>query len=415
MISTRQRYLDRKAVTGPWQIDGAAGKDYTAVVVIPACDEEAWLFLTLASLAENPVESLTKTLILVVINQSTQASAAVCAANRRMLQRLQADPLRQSLQLAWVDATSPGLELPVGGAGAARRLGLDLALARLSPDGDPIMICLDADTLVESNYIASLQQHFSESKAGGAVLAFAHQAAESEELQAAIDRYELFLRSYVLGMQLAGSPYAFHSIGSTMACRATSYVGVAGMSQRPAGEDFYFLQKLAKSFGVESVRGTCVYPAARVSGRVPFGTGPTLERLLIEPDGQLFYPLAAFLLLGDFLKLATAEPLGGAALQVETDRLQPVLGQFLREQKLTTVVDRLRQNNLNQDQFVRAFHVWFDGLKSLRLLRRLCTGSPFIMAAGEETVPALLHQGGLEGGVSVVQMLELLRIRQNNG
>ena len=414
MKSARQRYLDRKGVVGPWEMAGAAGDQYSAAVVIPACDEEKWLFRTLASLAENSSEALQRTLILVVLNQTAQASAAVTASNRRTLQKLKNDPLNSMLQLAWIDAVSAGLEMPVGGAGAARRLGLDRVLDRLDQTIDPILICLDADTLVEPNYLQVLQQHFANSPAGGAVVSFAHQQAESPQLQAAIDRYELFLRSYVLGLQLAGSPYAFHSIGSTMSCRLSAYVGAGGMSQRPAGEDFYFLQNLARTVGVESVRGTCVYPAARISDRVPFGTGPALSRLLTDPDGQLFYPLGAFLLLGQFLQRSTHAPLRGQELQAQADLLQPVLGQFLREQKLATVIDRLQKNHPTQSQFVRAFHGWFDGLKSLRLLRRLCAGTPFAMETAEESLPKLLQQSRLAEGKSLVRMLEILRISQNN-
>lgn len=415
MKISRQRYLARQGVAGSWHISGAAGKEYTAAVVIPACDEEDWLFRTLGSLAENSPEFLQQTLILVVLNHSQQASREVCAANLRTLARLQSDPLQSRLRLAWIDAVSVGLELPVGGAGAARRLGLDRALERLANVGDPLLICLDADTLVEANYLECMQRHFASSEAGGAVVPFAHQAAESPQLQAAIDRYELFLRSYVLGLQLAGSPYAFHTIGSTIACRATAYISSGGMSQRPAGEDFYFLQNLARTVGVASIRGTCVYPAARVSDRVPFGTGPTISRLLADPEGQLFYPLDAFLILGKFLQRASGWTAGGEALQELADQLQPVLGQFMREQKLTVVIDRLRRNNPTQKQFVRAFHGWFDGLKSLRLLRRLCDGSPYRTATAEEVVPGLLYRAGLAAGADIQRMLETLRSDQNNG
>ena len=415
MLTARQRYLLRQGVAGPWRIEGAEGKGCTSVVVIPACDEEAWLFRTLASLGENSSESLRQTLILVVLNHTQQTSAEVRAANLRTLARLQTDPLNSKLRLAWIDAVNIGLELPVGGAGAARRLGFDRALECLCHDGDFVLISLDADTLVKTNYIECLLQHFANNKAGGAVVPFEHQAAETPQLQAAIDRYELFLRSYVIGLQLAGSPYAFHTIGSAMACRASAYICSGGMPQRAAGEDFYFLQNLARTVGVEPVRGTCVYPAARTSARVPFGTGPTLNRLLTDPESQLFYPLDAFLLLGEFLQQVIGWTATGEALQQQADRLQPVLGQFLREQKLAVVVDRLRHNSSTQSHFVRAFHGWFDGLKSQRLLRRLCADSPFCMQVAEKAVPAILNRAGLAGETGLTRMLEITRFEQNEG
>ena len=244
---------------------------------------------------------------------------------------------------------------------------------------------------------------------------FAHQAAASPQLQAAIDRYELFLRSYLLGLRLAGSPYAFATIGSAMACRASAYVRCGGMPQRAAGEDFYFLQNLAKTGGVAPVLGTCVYPAARLSSRVPFGTGPTLVRLQADADDLLFYPLDAFLLLAVLLKTATTWRGDGEALQQQFDQLQPDLGRFLSEQKLAAVFERLRLNHPDPDQFARAFHGWFDGLKSLRLLRRLCDGSPFFMATAEQAVPQLLDYVGLSSEHSLAGMLKTLRIDQNRG
>lgn len=415
MMTARQRYLERRGVAGPWTVDGEGGDHFTAAVVIPACDEEEWLFHTLTSLAGNPIKELRQTLVLVVINHAVEAAETVRAANLRTLKRLQSEPHPPELRLAWIDAASRGRELPTGGAGAARRLGLDRTLERLTVCEDPILICLDADTLVDSNYLQAIQHHFSISRAGGAVLPFSHQAAATPGLQAAIDRYELFLRSYRLGLQLAGSPYAFHTIGSAMACRASAYVQADGMPQRPAGEDFYFLQHLAKTSGVAQVHGACVYPSARISNRVPFGTGPTLDRLAGDPQDLLFYPDEAFLLLGQFLQLATGEPISGAELQRRINRLQPQAGTFFCDQKLAVVIDRLRRNSRGEEGFNRAFHAWFDGLKTLRLLRAICNGSPFFMQTAEEAVPPLLSRAGLTSDRNLPTMLETLKIRQNEG
>ncbi len=58
--------------------------------------------------------------------------------------------------------------------------------------------------------------------------------------------YELSLRYYVAGMKFARSPYAFHTIGSSMAVSPVHYARVRGFPKREAGEDFYLLNKLAK-------------------------------------------------------------------------------------------------------------------------------------------------------------------------
>ena len=154
------------------------------------------------------------------------------------------------LRLAFIDASSPGLEIPDrdGGVGTARKIGMDAALRILDARaaGGGVICCLDADTLVEENYLSAFRSYFAGTGDPAAVSAYAHQKPDDPLLLAAICCYEIFLRSYVIGLSYAGSPYAFHSIGSTMACTADGYTGVRGMNRRRAAEDFHFLNKLAK-------------------------------------------------------------------------------------------------------------------------------------------------------------------------
>jgi len=108
------------------------------------------------------------------------------------------------------------------------------------------------------------------------------------EGQAAICCYEIFLRYWVLGLKYAKSPWAFHSIGSTIVTSTDSYLKVRGMNKREAGEDFYFLNKLAKIGSIDYIRDTCVFPSARSSSRVPFGTGKRIERFLSGQKQEWF-------------------------------------------------------------------------------------------------------------------------------
>src|SRR5690606_30362640 len=102
-----------------------------------------------------------------------------------------------------------------------------------------LIISLDADTLVEPNYLQALRKEFDLQDAWAAVIDFAHPLAGPVEQQAAILAYEIHLRYHVLGLRYAGSPYAFHTVGSAMACTAEAYVAAGGMNRRQAGEDFY--------------------------------------------------------------------------------------------------------------------------------------------------------------------------------
>jgi hypothetical protein len=59
---------------------------------------------------------------------------------------------------------------------------------------------------------------------------------------------------------------------------AGAYAAVRGFPLREAGEDFHLLAKLAKVGRIRSLEGAPIQLSDRISRRVPFGTGPALER-----------------------------------------------------------------------------------------------------------------------------------------
>ncbi len=408
------KYLASRALTAPWTLAGTPRRDFNGAVVIPSLAENASLFSTLRSLAQNPGEFLSRFLVLVVVNHREDASLPEKEDNRQTLQSLSKDdPLLARLQLAWVDAASPGLELlpKTGGVGMARKIGFDFALPRLNLSNGPlVMVSLDADTLCRPDYLPSIEAHFRKSSAPGAVIPFCHQPGSTGEEDQAIRRYELFLRAYVLGLERAGSPYAFHTVGSAMACTAEGYARMGGMNQRGAGEDFYFLQHLAKTGGVSLVKGTVVYPSARTSHRVPFGTGRSMTDLLSRKDGAvLFYRLECFQILGDWLNLveqslaAEAELLQQKAGKISTD-----LADFLEANKFISVWEKLRQNFRTPKNLSKGFHEWFDGLKTMKLIHHL-SAATYPRQNPEQGVLALLRWAGLEPVEEIGPQLELLR------
>lgn len=411
------RYLARRQAPGPWRLAGDCGRDYAGAVVIPALAERATLPATLAGLAANPLRELSRWLVVVVVNNRVNAGTAERDDNRRLRSWLAAGQAPPALRLAWVDAAAPGLELPRGeGVGLARKIGCDLALERLDWSGaSPLLAMLDADTLVDSAYLPALAGHFSTAAAGAAVLPFVHQAGATAAIDAAITRYELYLRGHLLGLTLAGSPYAFHTIGSTIACRGEAYLRAGGMNRRQAGEDFYFLQQLAKTCGVETLAGTLVQPSARPSPRVPFGTGPSVREQLAG-HGKIItcHAAAAYRVLATWLALAaaTGPETPGERLLQQAMAAAPELGRFLAEEKLATVWDRLRATHRRASHLGRAFHGWFDALKTYRLLRYLGTaGRP--PGPPETALPPLLDWAGLEPATEPGRQLALLRHIQN--
>ncbi|MEO5362830.1 MAG: glycosyltransferase family 2 protein, partial [Magnetococcus sp. DMHC-8] len=246
------------------------------VVVIP-CHDEPDLLVTLASLwacrpPACPVE------VMVVVNGSAEDGAAVQSRNRLTWEAARAwradhREADRVLHLLY----EPALPPRQAGVGTARKLGMDWALTRFAGArrDTGVIVCLDADCVVAANYLEVLAHHFaSHPHTPGCSIYFEHPWTGLPDRQRlAIIQYELFLRYYLHGLRWSGFPHAFHTIGSSMAVRAAPYRRQGGMNRRKAGEDFYFLQKIIPLGGFSDVCSTTVFPSARSSHRVPFGTG----------------------------------------------------------------------------------------------------------------------------------------------
>jgi len=411
-------YLKKRAEGEPWKINEVPSRCFSGAVVIPSLAEAANLPQTLESLSHNPADLLDRFLILIVVNQRADASSAETTDNLETLQSLPLWKLQFRLNnLFWVDAASPGVELsPKQGVGLARKIGLDLALPRLNyRDGDPLLICLDADTLVQPDYLHAITRHFVGTSAGGASIPYCHRPAADQAGQSAIDRYELFLRTYVLGLELAGSPYAFHTVGSAMACRASVYVASGGMNRRQAGEDFYFLQQIHKTSGVVPLTGTVVHPSPRSSTRVPFGTGRSVGDMLTDGEQRLlFYQPVVFSIVGEWLAYVTKNPdvdalslLNGAGL------ISPVLHRFLEQSGFRESWDNLKRNNREDIKLMTSFHGWFDAFRTMRLIHEL-SDATYPRTAPEGTIAPLLECAGHVPPDTISEQLELLRSLQGN-
>lgn len=373
-------YLKKRAVHGPWPASGSAPPaGLRNVVVIPALAEYDGLFQTLDDLAANAPGVLAHTAVVCVINNRAPdiAGAGDCADNQRTLAALPAFAhARPELHLAWIDAASPGHELgPKDGVGLARRIGLDWGLARLaeaeSPDG--ALVCLDADTRVGPDYLHAVDTYFHAPGRWAAVIDYAHPVAGPAEACRPILAYELYLRYQELAWHYAGSPYAYPAIGSTMACTGTAYATAGGMNRRQAGEDFYFLQQLAKTGHVDRIRETVVMPSGRASHRVPFGTGRKVGAYPGDPDNAYqTYDPGAFRILKAWIAVAAAHPeASGPALLHRAEEIEPELARYLQDQRFPESWDRIQAQGPSERQRDRQFHQWFDAFRTLKLLHHL--------------------------------------------
>jgi len=395
--SLLEDYLEKYSAGKNWNLVTGNIENVSQVVVIPAYAEKEMLFSTLVSLAQNPSTSLECSLVLCVINNKKDSPSEQVSNNQTTIEYLDALVRKKvlgkfnsdqkiypqllkiadtQLKLSYIDASSKGCEIPKsdGGVGMARKIGMDMALRLLNKSSSEkkLIISLDADTLVQTNYLAAIKNYFTP-KIKTAVVAYEHQMPVNYEEQAAICCYEIFLRYWVLGLKYAKSPWAFHSIGSTIVTSTDSYLKVRGMNRREAGEDFYFLNKLAKIGSIDYIRDTCVFPSARSSSRVPFGTGKAIERFLSgQKQEYLLYNPKIFTIISEWLEF-----MNNALLMPEDEiltaahRINPALKSFLVDSRFAEAWSRIRRNAKEEKTLRHQFNDWFDGFKTFKLVNYL--------------------------------------------
>ena len=253
-----------------------------------------------------------------------------------------------------------------GGVGKARKLGMDSFLNSIPAEEveNSIIYSLDGDTVIENDYFIETEKFFSASACGGAVVSLRHQPGETPEVENAIRRYEKYLDRYVEKLRLCNSPYAFHTVGSAFAVRGSTYLRSGGMKVRTAGEDFYFLQEAAKTSGIGVIEKVLVHPSPRISARTPFGTGQAVNDII---SGKSLPEISdsAFERLGKLLAAVDISTLG-------TDIPELPEKDFLLKEKFFQVWPGIRRNT-PCEKLCKAFHIWFDGLKTLRFLH-YCDG-----------------------------------------
>lgn len=277
-----------------------------------------------------------------------------------------------------VDRVSAGAPLAIEqGVGLARKIGTDIA-CQLVDEGlleSPWIAITDADVLLPGGYFEALR---AQPPAAAVVYPYTHVAGDAAVLPATL-LYEFGLHHYVEGLRWAGSPYAFHTLGSTLAVHYQHYAVVRGFPVRNAAEDFYLLNKLAKVGAVISLDAPQIAIQARRSGRVPFGTGPGIARIEALPAPQdlpLYHP-AGFAYLRamlDFLHQLAREPhldwrrceavTGALDRRLEADLLR----QFCEHLDIEAQLAHCRRQCRHSAARQRQLHNWFDGFRTLKLV-----------------------------------------------
>lgn len=367
------RYIDRNIVY-PAFIKTPIPPSLSMIVMIP-CLNESEIIRTLESLWTcEPINSVCE--VIVAVNDSENSRPEIKQFNQETYDLLK----------IWKDKNDrPDLTLhPIyasevnakhAGAGMARKIGMDEAIRRFNslnrPDG--IIISLDADCLVSTNYLKSIESYFASDKAHyAATINFSHRIDEIDDprQKTGIQLYEDYLRYYKQALDFTGFPNSIFTIGSAFAVRAEAYVKQGGMNRRQAGEDFYFLNKLTHLGHVGEINEACVFPSARVSNRVPFGTGAAMTKWMNE-DGDLAmtYNLAAFkdlkLLFDSVDELFRIDNLG---LEIKLAGWPISVQEYLTMIDFTLKLQEINKNSSSLLSFRKRFFQFFDAFAIMRFL-----------------------------------------------
>ncbi len=365
------KYLDKNKLIG--RIAELPHPGSGIILVIP-CYREPEILETLHSviscrLPENFVE------VLVLINHSDTASDEIKAQNHQTRQELEAWIKQHSAERLKFFVIGPvELKKKWAGAGTARKAGMDEAVGRFNqlnkPDG--IIVSLDADTLVEENYLIEIEEYFRNNPSdAGATIHFSHQKdGLGERHLQGILLYEKYMDYYKRAMAFTGYPYSMFTVGSAFAVTAGAYVKRGGMNRRQAGEDFYFLQTLVQVGRVGEITLTTVHPSARLSGRVPFGTGPVLQKWMEgEEDLRNTYSFDAYANLKCFFgKVELLYQISREDYEKELSGLPHSVKAFLNADVFWKELNDLNRNCASLASFRLRFYHKFNAFKILKYL-----------------------------------------------
>ncbi|MFZ5891081.1 MAG: hypothetical protein ACOY0T_08520 [Myxococcota bacterium] len=397
-----RKYLARWAEPEANQLPAIPGRFFSALVVPAFAESPALLdgFRRAGRAARG------RMLVVLVVNTPSNASAEQREQNAALLAELRSRAQKARAQtghafmffaeepefsLLVIDRASEGREIqPKLGVGHARKLGADCVVALAAADALelPFVFSSDADASLPPDYFERAE--VAAGDAAALLYPFEHvQLDAGADVFEATRSYELSIRYHVLGLAAAGSPYAYHSIGSTLAARVESYAAVRGFPKRAAGEDFYLLDKLGKIGAIRRLPGAPIGIRARRSLRVPFGTGPRVERVLQGDNISVDHPncYAALARLLRALDQFAVERDDGVFTQAFADwsEIEAAGASAALESSGVAQAARAAANEVGGGDLRRRLHTWFDALRSLR----------FLHALGERTFPELAYREAL--------------------
>ena len=167
-------------------------KEYDYFIIIPSYAEKFYLEDTLDSIDQQEKKILNKTLVIIVINNSEDDSRIIKKNNYQTYQKI--INLNYNFEFVVIDCFSNTYALPkkTAGVGLARKIGMDYCIEFSHMYS--LFFSIDADTLIDKNYLTIIIQEYKRKQFGTAVINFKHQKNNNPKIQQAIIQYENLLK-----------------------------------------------------------------------------------------------------------------------------------------------------------------------------------------------------------------------------
>ena len=344
-------------------------KDLKIIVVIPSYNEKN-IQPTIDSLFLKQDDFSFNVEVIVLINNSESEIEEIKEQNLQTLKTLQnLSETYSKSNMHLIPVLIGDLDAKHAGVGWARKLGMDIATQRFRTiNFNGTIVGLDADTVVESNYLNSIYSFFSNNNFNAASIYFEHPITGDSFSDVHLEQikyYELHLRYYKNSLKYSKLPYSFHTIGSAFALTASAYARQGGMNRRKAGEDFYFINKLIKGEIFGEINDTKVMPSPRVSNRVPFGTGRAiLEGLNTKKDLSLTYDFQSFEIIRSWINRIETK-------DFKYGNFPEILKAYMAEEIWIKHHTTILNNTNSHKSYLKLFYNIFDAFWMLKFIHYL--------------------------------------------
>jgi len=365
-------------------------RTYKNVVVIPAYDEDIDFIERLSN-----HKDAKDTLLVLVVNQPDTILENI--KNNKIIKLLKETSYEisantfisnyKNITILTINKTVEKNRIPKDmGVGLARKIGCDIAVNLIENHTikNTWIYSTDADAHLPENYFT--QPPSKENNLSSAIVFDFSHISNEDLIGKATTIYEQCIKYYTRELSNAGSTYGFPTLGSCLAVDIQKYCNVRGFPKKPAGEDFYLLNKLAKIGSIIYRTDICINIDARNSTRVPFGTGPAAQKIvdLLNQDKEpYYYNPKIFRELAIWLKVFTQEinQLPEKIFRNEKDfeaNLKKIIShntlatqQALIDIRFEKFITHCQKQSKSAEQTIQNFHQWFDAFKTLKYLHAL--------------------------------------------